>query len=308
MFLQVAVGVIKNNAGKILISQRPKQVHQGGLWEFPGGKVESGESVQQALKRELFEELAIQIEKTEPLIKIRHTYPDVSVLLDVWTVTHFSGQAYGCEGQTVRWVEATELINYDFPAANLPIIHAAQLPSFYAILDDSEPNLLLSRLNKLLASGIKLIQARLKSLSALAVADFMQHAMPVCTQQGAQLLINSGVAGALQLPANGLHLTSADLMQLRKRPDVQGWLAASCHTIEQLQHAEYLGVDFVVLAPVLTTQTHPTAPTLGWEKFAQLVEQVNLPVYALGGMNREDKNTAQALGAQGIAGIRTFLS
>jgi 8-oxo-dGTP diphosphatase len=305
--LHVAVGVIKNDDGRILISQRHPQTHQGGLWEFPGGKIESGEAVGQALKRELQEELAISAAEIEPLIKIRHAYPDVSVLLDVWTVTKFSGQPYGQEGQAIAWVMPNELKNYPFPDANLPIIRAAQLPPFYAILDDSVPALLFVQLNKILVNGIKLIQARLKNLSAVKAAEFMQQAMPLCKQHNAQLLINSGVAGALHTPSDGLHLTSHDLMQLTQRPNIEGWLAASCHNLAQLQQAQALSVDFVVLAPVLPTQTHPNAPTLGWEKFAELVNQVNLPVYALGGVTIGDKMTAQSLGAQGIAGIRTFL-
>jgi 8-oxo-dGTP diphosphatase len=306
-FLHVAVGVIKNPSGDILISQRVAKVHQGGLWEFPGGKVEAGESVRQALTRELQEELAIQVQQAEPLIKIHHHYPDISVLLDVWLVEQFSGMAHGHEGQAIRWVPANELANYAFPAANLPIIHAAQLPSFYAILDDANPADLISNLNKILSKGIQLIQARLKNLSALAVAEFLQQALPLCEQYGAKLLLNSAVKNAENFACAGLHLTSADLMRLNSRPEIQGWLAASSHNLAQLQQAEKIGVDFAVLAPVLKTETHPNATILGWEQFANLVAQVNIPVYALGGVTSVDKNLARESGGQGIAGIRTFL-
>lgn len=308
-FLHVAVGVIKNADGQILISQRPEHLHQGGLWEFPGGKVEARESVLQALTRELSEELHIQVEQAEPLLKVRHHYPDLSVLLDVWLVKKFSGLAEGREGQAIRWVLSHELTDYDFPAANFPIIHAAQLPCFYAILDDAEPEALMANLHKILAQHISLIQARLKNLSAPAVTEFLQQALPLCEQHGAKLLINSAVKNALQFNSDrvGLHLTSRHLMKLDKRPKLQGWLAASCHNLAQLQLAEKIGVDFAVLAPVLKTETHPDASPLGWDMFAKLVEEVNIPVYALGGVSITDKDIAKSRGGQGIAGIRTFL-
>lgn len=307
--LHVAVGVIKKANGDILISQRPENVHQGGLWEFPGGKVEQGESVIQALRRELHEEVAINVERCEPLIKIQHHYPDLSVLLDVWLVEDFSGEAHGREGQPIRWVGANALKNYTFPEANRAIIHATQLPCFYAILDDSEPEKLIRNLKKILEKGIVLIQARLKNLSSPAVETFLQQAVPLCEKYNAQLLLNSATAKtALHFHSLGLHLTSHDLMQLTERPSIKGWLATSCHNLTQLRQAEKIGVDFVVLAPVLPTQTHPTALALGWEQFAELVAEVNIPVYALGGLQCEDKEIAKALGAQGIAGIRTFLS
>lgn len=118
----VAVGVIQDPAGRICICRRPEDKHQGGKWEFPGGKVEAGETVQQALARELAEELGIGVRACQPLLTIHHDYPDKSVLLDVWRVTGFEGQAHGREGQPLRWIGLDELEGYDFPAANQPIV------------------------------------------------------------------------------------------------------------------------------------------------------------------------------------------
>lgn len=122
--IHVAVGVIVNARGEILIALRPEHSHQGGLWEFPGGKVEAGETVQQALQRELREELGLEIESLRDCVEIRHDYPDKSVLLDVWWVDRFSGKPLGREGQPIRWVAAHQLREYAFPAANQPIIDA----------------------------------------------------------------------------------------------------------------------------------------------------------------------------------------
>ncbi len=124
--VHVAVGVISDGADKILVSRRAEHLHQGGLWEFPGGKVETDESVRAALQRELLEELAIEVVDCAPLITIAHDYTDKSVLLDVWWVEAFQGEPHGREGQPLRWVEAVELRSLAFPAANLPIIVAVE--------------------------------------------------------------------------------------------------------------------------------------------------------------------------------------
>lgn len=304
--LQVAVGVVKNPDGKILISRRHAALHQGGLWEFPGGKIEPSETAEFALARELNEELNIMVTAASPLITVNHQYPDLSVQLKVFLVEQFSGEAKSCEGQPFKWVAPVELDHYEFPAANRPIITAARLPPYYAILDDADEALLLANLQKILHKGIKLIQARLKTLSSAAVAKFIEQAYPLCKQQQAVLLMNSAVAYPAQV--DGVHLTSHDLMALTRRPESGKWLAASCHSLEQLQHAQNLGVDFAVLAPVLATQTHPGAPALGWEQFTDLVAKVNLPVYALGGMSESNLSVARQSGGQGIAAIRAFLA
>lgn len=311
--LQVAVGVVKNPEGKILISLRHADLHQGGLWEFPGGKIESSETAEQALARELKEEINITVTTATPLITVKHQYPDRLVQLNVFLVEQFSGEAKSLEGQPFKWVAPAELEHYAFPAANQPIITAARLPHHYAILDDADEALLLTNLQKILNRGVKLIQARLKKLPPAAVAEFIEQAYPLCQQQQAVLLMNSAVECLAEV--DGIHLTSGDLMALRlssgqaltTRPGNRKWLAASCHNLEQLLHAQNIGVDFVVLAPVLATQTHPGAASLGWEQFADLVAQVNLPVYALGGMTESSLTIARQSGGQGIAAIRFFL-
>jgi len=128
--VHVAVGVIVDAEDRVLISRRPKDVHQGGLWEFPGGKVEKGETVEVALTRELDEELGIQVLKAEPLLEIEHDYSDKKVRLDVYLVSCFSGIAEGREGQKFSWVKKIELSNYHFPEANTSILNAIQADGF----------------------------------------------------------------------------------------------------------------------------------------------------------------------------------
>ncbi len=306
--LHVAVGVIKDKEGNILISLRYKSSHQGGLWEFPGGKVEPNEAVEQALTRELKEELGISVEALTPLIKVKHQYTDLKVLLDVWTVSFFSGNPRGREGQEIKWVKPEQLVSYSFPQANYPIIAAARLPDEYAILNGEDINELLINLQVILGKGVKLIQARVKLLSAKEVKYFFGLATPLCREKGACLLVNSAVKNAEKVNSEGFHLTSKHLLTLDKKPTGYTWVSASCHNLTELKHAEQIGVDFVVLASILPTKTHPDTPPLGWESFKTLTNNVNLPVFALGGLQQTDKAIAKKSGAQGIAGITTFLT
>ncbi|ELT92266.1 hypothetical protein CAPTEDRAFT_130342, partial [Capitella teleta] len=124
--VHVAVAVILGEDGRILLARRPENKHMGGLWEFPGGKVEAEEDVKHALNRELREELDIKVTTFFPLIKIRHDYPDKSVLLDTWVVSGIQGEPKGNEGQLIQWVEKGNLIEYEFPEANKVILMALQ--------------------------------------------------------------------------------------------------------------------------------------------------------------------------------------
>lgn len=306
-FIHVAVGVIKNTQDEVLIALRPQSAHQGRLWEFSGGKVEQGETVQQALARELKEELAITVQTSQPLIQIKHHYDDLTVLLDVWRVINFSGQPRSCEGQKIQWVKFNELSQYSFPDANKTIITAVQLPSDYAILNGDDVTILLIQLQKLLNQGITLIQARVKGLSEVEVSQFFNQAIPLCQQAGAVLLVNSAVKNARTFNVQGLHLTSYDLLTLTEKPQGYCWVSASCHNRIELERAEKIDLDFVVIAPVLATKTHPDTVPLGWERFKQLAASTYLPVYALGGLSQAEKLKAQYCGAVGIAGISTFL-
>jgi len=305
-YQHVAVGVISNIEGKLLISRRGDALVWGGLWEFPGGKLEAGETPRQALDRELYEEIGITVISAEPLITLKYQYPDVTVKLYAFSVGQFAGKVCSTLGQVCRWVAPAELGQYPFLAANKAVICAAQLPAWYAILDDAGQTRLMDNLDHLLASGIMLIQARLKQSSPEAVERFLANAYPLCQQQGVRLLVNSAVAWTRRNNADGIHLTSQDLLACQHRPENHQWVAASCHNLPELLHAQKIGVDFAVLSPVKTTLSHPGATPIGWQSFAQLVEAVNLPVYGLGGLDTDQLAKVRLLGGQGIAAIRAF--
>lgn len=307
--IHVAVGAILNDAGEVLITQRAEHSHQGGLWEFPGGKLEQGESVQAALARELEEELGIQVQQSEPLIRIQHDYADKCVLLDVWLITRFQGTASGREGQPLRWLDPGKLDGRVFPQANLPIIKALQLPHEYLItgsfvdMDDFS-----RRLQAALDAGIRLLQFRPRiTLTEAEYAELVEQAIKLSRPYGAKLLLNTSIDEFARHDADGLHMNSDVLMACDERPISEDkYLCASVHDEIELAQANKIGVDFIMLSPVLPTQSHPGAATLGWDRFYELTEKSSSPVFALGGMDASHLTLARQKGAQGIAAITAF--
>ncbi len=304
--VHVAAAVIRNAAGEILIARRPEDKHQGGLWEFPGGKVEAGEPVLQALARELDEELGIRPTQARPLIRISHDYPDKQVLLDVWLVSAFSGEAYGREQQPLRWVSPCDLSGYDFPAANRPIVTAACLPERYLITPElAEIADILAWLAARLDQGIRLVQWRAKQGSRERYIAVGRELAALCRDHGASLMLNGPAELLEHIPAQGLQLSAAALQSLETRPIPATYLlGASVHDALELSRAQALGVDFVCLSPLAATASHPGATPLGWPAFSKLCAQAVVPVYALGGMQDQDIEQAWQAGAQGVAGIR----
>lgn len=302
--VHVAVGVITNSDGDILIARRPATAHQGGLWEFPGGKVESGETVQQALARELHEELGVHTGDYSPLIQVAHDYGDKAVLLDVYRARILAGSAHGKEGQPLAWVNPGALHGYDFPLANRPIIRALTLPSRLLITGEFTDTVDFSRrLQGALAQGIELVQLRAHALSDTHFSELVQTAQQLLPPAGARLVINRMRPYA----DTGLHLTAAALMQYSQRPlPAEQLLGASCHSAEEILQANRLQVDYICLSPVQATRSHPAVHPLGWDHFAALTRLAAAPVYALGGMNDTHLATAISHGGQGIAGISAW--
>lgn len=308
--LEVAAGVVHGEDGRILIAQRLNHVHQGGLWEFPGGKLEPGENAEAALRRELREELDIEVQESVPLIGVRHTYPDRKVYLHVRRVDSFRGRARGMQGQRVLWVEPGRLPGFQFPAANRPIVAAARLPDRYAILDDDagDPAGLRECLKRVHESGVTLVRLRACRLDSPDYEALAGYAVDFCRSRGMALLLNGNPEQARRLGAAGIHLGSRQLMALVRRPlGPEYWLAASCHGPEELRQAARIGVDFAVLGPVRQTATHPGTAPLGWDAFSAWVDEAEFPVFALGGLGPADLPEAKRRGGQGVAAIRGLL-
>lgn len=305
-FLHVVAALISDERGRVLLALRPPHAHQGGLWEFPGGKVEPGETPVAALARELSEELGIALGSARPLIQVRHRYPDRAVMLDVWRVVDYRGEPHGCEGQPVAWWVLDELEPDQLPAANWPIVKAARLPDNYVITPEpGDPKRFRHALVRVLNGGARLIQLRAKAIGGVDYNNLVADSLSLCRQFGAKLMLNAPVDRAAALGADGVHLTRSRLMALRARPLGRDcWVAASCHCAAELAQATVIDVDFAVLGPVLATATHPEASPMGWAQFQALVERAPFPVFALGGMMPVHRSVAIDHGAQGIAAIR----
>jgi 8-oxo-dGTP diphosphatase len=309
--IDVAVGVIRNPRGQVLIARRLAGTHLAGFWEFPGGKIEPGESVRDGLVRELREELGIDVAEATPLIRVRHDYPERRVSLDVWEVTDFAGEPFGRQGQAVRWVSVEDLPGIALPEANRPIATAVRLPDFYAILEAERPDadLVMANLHRLADNGIRFIQCRAKALQDQpGFPALVSRVVCFCREHDITVLLNGDPQQARELGADGVHLNSARMKALTTRPLGRDlWVGASCHDEAELQQAARIGADFAVLGPVAKTISHTDAAPLGWDRFSEMVRLAKLPVYALGGVASDDLERARHSGARGVSAVRAFL-
>lgn len=308
--VHVVLAIIINEDHQVLVSRRNQNVHLGGLWEFPGGKVEPGELPFDALKREMHEELGVSISQATPYKKIKHTYTDISVMLDVWQVTAYSGEPRGAEGQIMQW-QAIKTLNINkFPQANVGLIQSLQLPDQYMItgyfenIKDFE-----LKLQQSLAQGISLVQLRSKFSTQEDYKSLIKISASLCKQYNANLLLNTNIETFNQMGSmsNGLHLSGTRLHACETRPvNEDTLLSVSCHTRADIEKAKQLQANIILLSPVKATTSHPGVKGIGWKTFGELVGEFNRPVYALGGMTPTDLSDAKSSGAQGIAAISSF--
>lgn len=290
-----------------LLAQRPEGKVYAGYWEFPGGKVEPGESLREALVREIQEELGVTIDQAWPWLSCEFTYPHAKVRLKFFRATSWHGEISPIEHSGFVWVK----IGDGAPVAPLlpangPILRALALPSIYAVTNAAEHGVEpeLARLESALAGGLRLIQIRDKTLAPADRLRFSQAVMARARQYPDTLaMVNDDENLARDVGADGVHLSATRLGQLTQRPPFD-WVAASCHTAEDIALASALGIDFLVLSPVLPTLSHREASGIGWDEFAHLIERSSLPVFALGGMQTDFLETARENGAHGIALMR----
>jgi 8-oxo-dGTP diphosphatase len=309
--VHVVAGVIQDARGRILLARRTAGRDLAGMWEFPGGKVDPGETPEQALARELHEELGIHVKDSVPLIAVPQVYRDKRIVLDVRRIGAWSGSAVGRERQALAWAPPDKLASYPMPPADRPVVAVLRQADRYLITPEPDPKrseAFLGGLERALRAGVRRVQLRSRMLGRDALRPLAEAALKRCRAAGAELLINADVELALALGI-GVHLRAAQLMELRERPlPAKLVVAASCHDAGELRRAEEIGVDFTVLGPIAATPTHPDRAPLGWKGFSLLREQVALPIYALGGMAVGDIANARAHGAQGIAAIRGLWS
>ncbi|WP_028355072.1 Nudix family hydrolase [Bordetella petrii] len=316
--IDVAAGLILRADGQLLLGQRPADKPWAGWWELPGGKLEPGETVLQALARELREEIGIEITQAVPWVTYVHAYPHTTVRLAFCHVTGWRGEPRGLENQRLEWVDPAHAGAVgDLLPATLPPLRWLQLPNTYGISSigcRAGLPAFLERLERALARGLKLVQLREPDWpdgpGATSLRDAMQAVLRLCHAAGARLLVNSIHPAAWWRQADGVHLRWAEAAALHVRPELPAGalVGVSAHDNAQVTHARELGADFAVLGPVLATPSHPGAPGIGWQGFVAGNRDAGLPVFALGGQSADTLAEARQHGAHGVAGIRGIIA
>ena len=303
--------VIADARGRVLLARRDGTSDLAGLWEFPGGKLEPGETPEQALVRELQEELDITVEVGPPLLQVPQQYPGKRLRLDVRKVAAWQGKPRGNEGQALAWVAPDKLARYSMPPADLPVVAALRQPDRYLVTPEpgEDDEAWLQALAQAIAGGAHRVHLRAPALAAKEPERWRRLARRA-TQElrgaGTELLVGADVDLARELGI-GVHLRAAQLAGLAQRPLPENLpVAASCHAIEELRIAQHIGCDFAVVGAIRDTATHPGATPLGWAGFEALRETTSLPLYAIGGLSPADIDEARTHGAQGIAAIRAL--
>jgi 8-oxo-dGTP diphosphatase len=304
-FVEAAVAVIVDEDGRVLLGQRPEGKPWSGWWEFPGGKIESGEAPAHALQRELHEELGIEAVEFTPWITRTFAYPERTVRLHFFTVRKWLGEPHGKENQQLSWERPQTPSVGPLLPANAPVLDALCLPPVYAITNLAEmgESAFFAALERALHNGVRLLQVREKQLRAAALEEFARAVVTMCRSHGARVVVNGDIELARAIGSDGIHLSSAALMACARK--ARGLVCgASCHNEVELAQAAGLELDYALLAPVQATHTHPEVKPMGWNEFARLVRNQPLPVYALGGMAPQDMRKAWECGAHGIAMMR----
>ncbi|MDR0736222.1 MAG: Nudix family hydrolase [Zoogloeaceae bacterium] len=313
--VEVAAAVLlRDNPDRFLLACRPEGKVYAGYWEFPGGKIEAGETPLAALTRELQEEMGIALETASPWLCRDFVYPHARVRLHFWRVTKWQGETDGdmpIEHSAIHWqtMDAPCKLAPLLPA-NLPILKALRLPVRMCITQAQTRGIAaeLARLENAQQQGLRLIQVRDRTLLPAQRQGFLRAVMATARAHGSWVLVNEDGDGAsAELArlsgAHGVHLTARALARAAARADFP-WVGASCHNAAELARAASLQLDYALLGPVLPTPSHPGMPALGWRRFAQRIARTPIPVFALGGQSAQTLGIAQTHGAHGVAGIR----
>ena len=303
--VEVVAAVLVRPDGEILLASRPADKVYAGYWEFPGGKVEAGETLEAALARELAEELGIGVVRACRWITRVFAYTHATVRLNFFRVFEWTGEPHPREGQNFSWQAPGAVAVAPLLPANFPVLKALTLPPVLGITHAEALGVetFLARLDTALAGGLRLVQVRDKSLPDDMRLQLARETVRRAHAAGARALVNGSLDLARAAGADGVHLDAGAAARLDARPDCT-WVGVSCHDTAELTHAAAIEADFALLSPVLPTLTHPGAPTLGWGAFAALAAASPIPVYGLGGLERSDVALAQSHGAHGVALLR----
>ena len=304
--VRVAAAVIVRPDGSVLLAQRPPGKPYAGYWEFPGGKLEPGESAPQALARELAEELGLTVTRAAPWLTQEFVYPHAHVELNFFRVFGWTGDPVGHDGQAFAWQMPGSFDVAPLLPANSRVLAALQLPPIYGVTcaSDIGEDAFLARAEIALAGGLRLIQLREKDWPMARRDAFGSRLLSLASRFGARVLLNGSTDDARRGGYAGVHWTAATLAKATTRPrDLL--VGVSCHSRDELARSAEMNVDFAVLGPIRDTLTHTDVSPLGWDAFATRAVGTRVPIYAIGGLAPADLSVAIDHGAHGVA-LRRF--
>ena len=307
MHVNVSVAVLINNNRQVLLGQRPHPKSWEGWWEFPGGKIEKGETSVDALYREIDEEIGVKITQFKKWVIRKYSHGGNDITLHFFKVYGWEGEVTSKENQKLVWTHLQNPNVSPILPANLFIQKAFDLPKYYAItnLSETSKKVFFNQLQNRISNGLKMIQVREKNISFDEFKIFSNEVIKICKPKGVKVIINSDVNLAYEIKADGVHLRSKDLISIKKIPK-NLIVSASCHTQEEIYIAEKLNINFLVLSAIKKTLSHPDIKPIGWDEFEKIVNRVNTPIYALGGLGVNDYSIALENGAIGIASQRSI--
>lgn len=303
--ISVVAGALMRPDGSFMLGSRPQGKPYAGYWEFPGGKVEAGETPFAALVREFREETGIEVRHATPWLTRVHHYEHASVHLRFFRIWAWEGTPQPHEGQAFAWQTPGKYTVNPMLPANAPVLRSMQLPDTLHItsVTDCGRDHILHTLAQRDNPGWIIVREPQKDREQLAA--FVGELSDIIHPKGGKLLVNTDPDWIKGWPVDGLHLSSARLAALRERPPHLAWLGASAHNHADLAHAAALGLDYAVLGHINATASHPGKAGMGWNGLAALLAQdIPLPVFAIGGIQHSDLTTARQQGAQGIALMR----
>lgn len=309
--IDVAVAVVFNAAGQVLWGRRPEGKPYAGYWEFPGGKVEPGETVWQALVRELKEELDLTALEGGPWFQIEHDYEHANVRLHLYRVWRFEGTPKPLEQQHFTWASLNSSELSPILPATEPLLPKLAQPAVMALSHyETGFQTCADRLERalLITDQPVYVQFREKSLEGDLLIQAFEHCYSLCQKTGQTMLLNSDTWVRLKVHLDDLpcplHLTQAHLMSGQFQ--ALQCAGASVHDEASLKKAFDRGLDYAVLGAVKATASHPGQAGLSWPGFLNIAGEARLPVFAIGGLGIEDMRIAQTHGAHGVAMLSRF--
>ena len=299
--VQVACAIVWRN-GKILLSKRHQFVHQGGFWEFPGGKCKVEEHPETALIRELIEELAIIVQSTSYICQIPWDYGDQRIRLWVYEVFEFEQDPVGREGQQIRWFDPKHLQGLQFPKANDVILRSIGLSRIARFYD---PDFMIEPI----VWALQFNQKSLLYFRGLPPGPDLQATIEQSLEFGHQIVLTVDQLSCYQNGC-GVHLRKSDCLAgaLGHLDSLRSpWpITSGVRDMHDFERQSKWPSDAIFISPVRETKSHPSSSALGFRRFGELASKTGVPVYALGGIVPQDLEQINNCYGFGVAGIRGF--